>query len=272
MPVEILPIGNFQYPDAEGFIPNIGIFPIQQDFYREVLAEALAAISTDLPGVFHSIYVRGSVAKGSAILEVSDIDTVLVTDFSLTSQSAQKLEQIRTNLVQKYSPRLPKIEFWVLGKAKFADTPRLQFVLKTQCVCIYGENLIPNFPAFKLGKEAFGHVASFEQELLDIRAEILTETDPQELQDICVWLMKRILRTGFELVMLRAQKFTRDLYPCMTAFCEFYPNHTEKMRAVLNLALNPTEQKEELLELIDGVAAFICAEIKQGNHNKHAEA
>jgi uncharacterized protein len=234
-----------------------------------VLAGALAAISLDLPGVFHSIYVRGSVAKGSAILEISDIDTVLVTDFSLTSQAAQKLEKIRTELIQKYSPRLPKIEFWVLGKAKFADTPRLQFVLKTQCVCIFGENLIPTFPAFKLGKEAFGHVASFEQEILDIRAEILAETDPQELQDICVWLMKRILRTGFELVMLRSQKFTRDLYPCMTTFCEFYPKHTESMRAVLNLALNPSEDKTKILTIIDGLAVFICTEIKQGNHNKH---
>jgi hypothetical protein len=268
MPVEILPIGSFQYPDAEGFIPNIGIFPIQQDFYREVLAEALEAIRVDLPGVFHSIYVRGSVAKGSAILEISDIDTVLIVHSSLTSQSSQKLDKIRADLVQKYSPRLPKIEFWVQSKAKFADTPRLQFVLKTQCVCIFGENLLPTFPAFKIGKEAFGHVASFEQEILDIRAEILAETDPQELQDICVWLMKRILRTGFELVMLRSQKFTRDLYPCMSTFCEFYPNHTESMRAVLHLALNPSEDKTEILTIIDGLAAFICTEIKQGNHHK----
>jgi len=73
--------------------------------------------------------------------------------------------------------------------------------------------------------------------------------------------MKGLLRVGFELTMERSQKYTRDLYRCYETFAEYYPEKEPEMREVLDLALNPTADKEKMKQIMENFGAWLLAEI-----------
>ncbi|MEZ4103239.1 MAG: hypothetical protein R3B55_01620 [Candidatus Paceibacterota bacterium] len=92
------------------------------------------------------------------------------------------------------------------------------------------------------------------------------EIDPSLEEDIknkCVWLMKNILRSGFEITMERSKRYTRDLYLCYKDFSEYYPEKEKIMREVLDLALNPISDKEKILEIKDKITPFLLEEAKK---------
>jgi hypothetical protein len=63
--------------------------------------------------------------------------------------------------------------------------------------------------------------------------------DPAELRWTCLWVTRKILRTGYELVMFDENRWTNDLYLCWESFAKGYPDRAVLMRETLELALNP---------------------------------
>ena len=74
--------------------------------------------------------------------------------------------------------------------------------------------------------------------------------------------MKRILRTAFELVMEKEESFTRDLYPCYELFSKNYPEKEKEMKEVLFLAINNTDDKEKILEILNGIGIWITEKVE----------
>lgn len=98
---------------------------------------------------------------------------------------------------------------------------------------------------------------------IDQTVEALKNTNnPTRTQQSCTWIMKRIVRTGCELVMERSQKYTRDLYPCYELFAEYYPEKSDDMYRVLELAINPTKDKQEIIDALENFGDWIAQEVK----------
>ena len=55
----------------------------------------------------------------------------------------------------------------------------------------------------------------------------------------CTWIMKRILRTGFELVLERERKYPFTIAACYTTFARYYPSKSHEMKRALEYATNP---------------------------------
>ena len=72
-----------------------------------------------------------------------------------------------------------------------------------------------------------------------------------------------MLRTGFELVMERANKYTRDLYPCYKAFADYYPEKESQMKEILHYALNPTDDMEKIRKLRGDFFPWLVEEVKK---------
>jgi hypothetical protein len=71
-------------------------------------------------------------------------------------------------------------------------------------------------------------------------------------------MMKQIVRTGFEIVMLQEKKYTRDLYLCYFIFSKYFPDYEITMKSALSLAIQPSCDKNlitnsavKLIELIN---------------------
>ena len=120
-----------------------------------------------------------------------------------------------------------------------------------------------SIPPLKPGKDIAQHVKSIEREINNINKWLHSEHTDEEIRQKCTWIMKRLLRSGFELVMERSQKYTRDLYPCYEGFSEYYPDKKGEMYLVLELAINPTTEKTEIINILNGIGNWIVEEIKQ---------
>ncbi|MAZ49427.1 MAG: hypothetical protein CME65_12780 [Halobacteriovoraceae bacterium] len=84
--------------------------------------------------------------------------------------------------------------------------------------------------------------------------------EPEELKANCMWIMRRLLRGSFDLVIERENRFTRDLYCCYESVSHYYPEREAKLRSVLVYALNPSEDYKEWKELVEDTCNWIVKE------------
>jgi hypothetical protein len=75
--------------------------------------------------------------------------------------------------------------------------------------------------------------------------------------------MKRIIRSGGELIMERERVYVRDLYPCYQLFSKHYPDQEEAMKKVLWLCLNPTSDLAEVKRSIQPLSDWLEAEVER---------
>lgn len=257
---KIINIGSIQHLDDEGYVINdLSIENIQKE-YAVILKDVLRLYQKYFSEHLHSIYLRGSVAKGMAIPNVSDLDTIAVSKTKLSQEEIKIRELIWEEIAQKY-PYLKGVEIHFEALETVHTSKRLQFLLKTQCICVYGTNLNLQIPKLGLGKYAYAHSPTFEEDLERVSKWLETEDSDEEKKEVCSWIMKRTVRIGFELVMKRERCFTRDLYPCYERFAKHYPKKSSAMYEALTLAVFPTANTVLLLQTIAALKDFLLKEI-----------
>ena len=114
-----------------------------------------------------------------------------------------------------------------------------------EAVCIYGDDLAEKLPGYNLRPHIAFQTKRFRDDLTLFLKEYGQEPE-HEKPDFIVWMMRRFLRLGMELVMEREGRYTRDLYLCHESFSNHYPEHQEEMYRALELAINPVVNTETL--------------------------
>jgi predicted nucleotidyltransferase len=255
----ILPLGRVFETDAEGFLVN----PASPDKIVPPWKEAVEAIKeaylSHLGEAVHSIYVRGTVARGEAKEGVSDIDT-----FAVTTKKPEAIDRSWVGAAQKtLKARFPfaegiEIEFIPLDELFYEEFFPDRFLIKTQSACIYGKDLAEDIAPFRPDHETARHLRPDLKKVFErVKKGLSGNTDREDIREWCRFAMKRMLRAGFLLVMEREQAFTRDLYPSYQLFSKHFPEEEENMHRVLELALEPAEDPEEVLELVNGLGAWL---------------
>ena len=134
----------------------------------------------------------------------------------------------------------------------------VQFMFKTQCVCIYGEDIVPDLPRFKIDMNAIAHSRSLKKDI----------QDTLEGNHSCGWIMKRIVRVGLEICMIEEQVYTRDLFPCYQVFSKYYPEWEEKMRESLTIAIEPIHDSEIINGILNTLGIFLIKEVERKKLNE----
>lgn len=258
---EVQKIGSFLEIDSEGYIVNTtsvnNIKPKWQEAVDFIVSEYKNNYGKDL----HSIYLRGSVAKGAEMEGISDIDT-----FAIVTKSKEEINRDwMKGFKEEFNDTFPFVngaELIVSPLEGFEDRKGQRILIKTQSVCLYGENLANEIPPLKPGTETIQHLQHLEQEINKI-IESLSTKQKEEIENECAWIMKRILRGGFELVMEQSGQYTRDLYPCYEGFSEYYPEKKEKMYEALELAVCPTSNTEKIRGVLCDIGLFIVEEYQK---------
>jgi uncharacterized protein len=89
-----------------------------------------------------------------------------------------------------------------------------RFIIKTQSACVYGSDLAQKIPPFRADTWTASHFhRNLKQVLVYAKKDLSGDPDAEDIKGCCRWVMKRIVRAGFVLVMDKEQVFTRDLYP-----------------------------------------------------------
>jgi len=137
----------------------------------------------------------------------------------------------------------------------FEKNPRLAMILKTQSLCIFGNDLSVKIPPFSPNKKMILNLTWLEDDVNDfLKKEKITKRDCQEITKI-------LIRSGFELVIEKERKFTTDLYLCYQVFSKYFPKKENEMREMLHLYLNPTEDDFYLKKKINDFGEWMIGEI-----------
>lgn len=253
--IAIKEIGSYFETDEDGYLINPASNEKITGEWKKVVEEIVQLYKSIYGESLVSVYVRGSVAKGEAIEGISDVDTLAYLNLPKEQIKRDWKTEAERGLLKKF-PFAKGIELTVkpVGKAE-ADR---KFIL--QSVCVFGEELGKDMTKMKVGKETLGHVYSISKNLKFVEEWLDKSQSREEIKKSCVWIMKGLLRAGFELTMERAGLYTRDLYPSYKTFSEYYPEKEPEMREVLNLAINPTGDIDEIKRIIKNIGTWMVGQ------------
>ncbi len=260
-------LGSILQTDNQGYIVSQSSSDKIQPKWRKPVDEAISKLVTLEGENIVSVYVRGSVARGQAIDQISDIDLLIVTD-SRHNISPDDLNKMEKEVIDKFK-FIQGVEFSFSGlKGILGADPKLNWrrsIIKTQTAHVYGRDSTDQLPPVKPGPIIFGHIFNLDKDI----ATFLNNLDTWPNKTIaarCTWIMKRILRSGYEIVMEREQAYTRDLYPCYAGFSKYYPGKQSTMWATLNLAINPITDKQALRLHLNDFGYWLASQAKDNRH------
>jgi hypothetical protein len=251
--IQILKTGKLFKPNKDGNLVNEASIGKIRPPWKSAVEAVKESYIHNLGDLLHSVYIRGTVARGKAVEEISDVDSTAVVlkvaDFDPTwFQVEQRKLKNQFQFVSKFEFSLIPIDELLDPKKRISQ----KFFLKTQSVCIYGEDVAKQIPEFKITDDlAQRFYRGLESDIKIAKANLT--------KNKCQWIAKRILRAGFALVMVREQAYTRDLYPSYEVFSKYYPNKEKEMKKALELAINPIDDRNSLLQFLDSFGGWLIS-------------
>jgi hypothetical protein len=269
---QVSPTGSAFEISREGYIVNPcrqrSIKPPWNDIVSAVREVYLQRFAQQI----HSVYLRGSVPRGTAIEGVADLDSFGVLRRHAELPPAGWQEEPRARLLAAF-PFMSDVE---LELFRFPDdsprSRRLRFTIKTQSLSIAGEDLAPAIPPFRPGREAVMRAPLIGEQMQMVREalEAPAAADPAATRSLIGWLMRSVVRCGFELVMEAEKVYCRDLYPCFALFSKHYPQRARHMHRALEWAIQPPAQRETVLAFLDDFGSWLKEEVQVQLQLRHA--
>jgi len=261
---KIEPYGRFLSVDGNGYLVNDCGLDLIGDRWLDLVLAWQEVCLTTLNSDLVSLYLRGSIPRGLAVEGLSDLDGIAIVRSEISSEKQLALESVQTELRSRF-PFCTKIETQTLSQAEIlapgSDWGRF---LKIQGLNLYGVDFMPQLPPVSWGKHLISTAFQLEEDITQTCQDIRQfRYSRDRLRRKCAWLSRRIVRSGFELVMEREQAYTRDLYPCYLAFSRHFPDQEPQMRRCLSLSLNPSTHQPALLVFWQDFGSWLVAQINE---------
>ncbi|KPQ40410.1 MAG: hypothetical protein HLUCCO16_03110 [Phormidium sp. OSCR] len=272
---DILQIGSILTVDEQGYLVRRTSLDKIVDPWRSLVDDVAAAYVMAWPNRVMGVYIRGSVAAGQAILNISDVDSLAVVYGDHRECDRRWFKKLNQQILNHY-PFCCGVEFSVISGDRllnFTDHSydSLRVLIATQSVCVWGQDLVERLPKVRPDMTCIHHSFDLEADLNQLIEDLLDlPPNPSDrlqqqvyVRKLCQWSMKRIVRSGFEIVMERDRCFTRDLYPCYERFSYYYPQQQSSMWQALNWAINPIDSPESIIEFLHQFGGWLVAEIER---------
>jgi hypothetical protein len=247
-------------PDADGYLVKQAAVARVPPHWRGPVDATVAMYAAQLGGGLHSVYVRGSIPLGEARDFVSDLDTFAIVTGPAPQEDVSWADEHEQEVVRRW-PFVAGVEVSVHPLLDVPRSRRLAAMVKLLSACVHGEDLGPGIAGFRPGLDLLFHGWTLPGDAAIARRALGTLTDQAEVDKTCMWIAKRVVRSGFELVMRRAGCYTRDLVTCHELFARYHPRHATAMEEVLSIALGRAGDRARCLRAIDPLAAWLYAEI-----------
>ena len=258
----IQPIGAFLSQNSNGFIINdLSLDKLDTDWKNAVLL-AVDFYKKKLGHHLHSLYLRGSVARGVAVKGVSDLDVfgLIYSKEKIRWKTVTFQNELEKTLKQQFD-FIKGIDAAIASFEEdfYTRNPRLAMIIQTQSICILGESLSPTLPKFQPNREMCLNLNWLAEDISDFLKKI--DQNNNTLED-CQAIMKVLIRSGFELVIDQEKRYTPDLYLSYQTFSNYFPHYQNQMRSALKWYLNPIIHPVQLKELIENLGYFLLNQTK----------
>jgi hypothetical protein len=250
--------------DQDGFIEREGALARVPQAFAPVVDAAETGIGEAFgPDRLHSAYLYGSIPRGTAVPGVSDLDLLLVLHHEPApadrSDAAALEDALGTRFPQIIGAGIPLVS----TAAVLSDLERHDLGWFVACLCtpLIGTDLASQLPRYRptslLARETNGDLADSLPRWRDRLTEASTTADRRALSR---GVSRRLVRTGFTLVMPRWGGWTSDLGESSSVFGRYYPARREQMRIAASVARTPTADPSVLTMLIDDLGPWLASE------------
>lgn len=250
--------------DADGFIAREGSLSRVQEEFTAVVEAAREQISESFGRTrLHSAYLYGSIPRGTAIPAVSDLDLLLALHHEPTAADRADADALEAALDASYD-QISGVGVLLFSTATLlSDLERHDLGWFVACLCtpLLGDDLAAGLPRYRptslLARETNGDLGLVLPQWRQRAAATGSDTERRALSRT---VSRRIVRTGFTLVMPRWGGWTSDLTRSAEIFAGHYPERAAQMRLAAATARTPTADAAALSMLIDDLGPWLVTE------------
>ena len=250
--------------DQDGFIAREGdltrVAPPFAPVVQAAKAEILSAFS---PRRLHSAYLYGSIPRGSAVPGVSDLDVLVALHDEPTDTDRAAARHAESTLDARFAQVNGAGILLYDTATLLSDIERhdLGFFVACLCTPLTGQDLATRLPRYRptalLARETNGDLGDL---LPRWRDRLRTAGTDDSLRTLSRGVGRRLVRTGFTLVMPRWGGWTSDIGESSAVFGHYYPARAEQMKTAAAAGLTRTADRAILSMLVDDLGSWLAAE------------
>ncbi|MFI9272940.1 nucleotidyltransferase domain-containing protein [Kitasatospora sp. NPDC052896] len=236
---------------------------VPPEFAPVVVAARTRIAQTFAPDRLHSAYLYGSVPRGTARPGSSDLDLLLALQHRPTAADRADADALESALDTAF-PQIDGAGVLLFDTATLlSDLERHDLGWFVSCLCtpLLGPDLATRLPRYRpsplLARETNGDLALCLPRWRARRAAASTDA---ELRALVRGAARKLVRTGFTLVMPRWGGWTSDLTESAEIFGRYHPDRAAQLRAAATAARTPTADPAVLALLLDDLAPWLAAE------------
>jgi predicted nucleotidyltransferase len=246
---------------TDGTIAREGSLDRISPVFAPVVGAARLEVAANFgAGRLHSIYLYGSIPRGTAVPGRSDLDLMIALRDQPDDADRGRTRAIERRLDQQF-PQIDGAGVQLCGTAAaLSELERhdLGFFVACLCTPLAGPDLAEHLPRYRptslLARETNGDL---DLVLPQWRQQASGDGDVRALTRR---LGRRLVRTGFTLVMPRWGGWTSDLDEAAEAFAGYYAARARQMSFAADVARRPSADPAVLLSLIDDLGAWLADE------------
>ncbi|HEY1643878.1 MAG TPA: nucleotidyltransferase domain-containing protein [Streptosporangiaceae bacterium] len=233
--------------------------------FRQAVDAARQRICAVYRSRLHSAYLYGSIARGTAIPGVSDLDLML----ALRDEPAAADRAAARAIEQALDEFFPQVNGVGIGMASvpvlLSELERhdLGFFIACLCTPLAGDDLGTRLPSYRptglLARETNGDLDLVLPDWRARAAEAGTDADRRFLSRA---VGRRLVRTGFTLVMPRWAGWTSSLAESAEIFGGYYPERAEQMRVAATVGRAPSADPAVLDAFLRDLGPWLAAEYR----------
>ncbi len=247
----------------DGTIAREGALDRVPAAFAPVVDAARAHIMGTFGPRLHSAYLYGSIPRGTAIPGVSDLDMLIVLRHEPADADRADVKAINAALNGSF-PQINGAGAVLSSVAlTLSELERYDGGFFVACLCtpLLGDDLAGRLPRYRptslLARETNGDLALV---LPRWRARATEATTDAERRTVSRYVGRRLVRTGFTLIMPRWGGWTSDLDRSAELFGTYYPERVAQMRIAAATARTPSPDPAVLGMLIDDLGPWLAAE------------
>ena len=196
---------------------------------RQVLKDLEKVCRTCLGDGMIAIYFRGSQTFST---RESDFDTIIIVEDTCATNS-KELSSVITSRFDKQYYHINYFDTTVIKVTELANDRSLQFILKVLSIPVYGASVADGFPGFKINSELVFLLKNVIRKTEMVIYE-LGQAKHKDRFKMSNYIVKYLLRSAFELVMIRESTYTREINCCEKGFAKYYPQYSDKSSRILS--------------------------------------
>ena len=246
---------------ADGTIAREGALDRVAAPFAPVVHEARTRIAATFGDRrMHSAYLYGSIPRGTAVPGISDLDLLVALHEAPTDADRRDAAGLEAALDRR--PEVDGVGLLLFDtRTLLSDLERhdLGFFVACLCTPLLGDDLAAHLPRYRptplLARETNG---ALELALPRWRR---TAADPRtDGRALGRQISRRLVRTGFTLVMPRYGGWASDLSECAGIFGGYHPERADQMRAAAVNGRTPSADPAVLDMLIGDLGPWLAGQ------------